>query len=51
MTIRELYAWALGEGVADYEIFIQHRDEGGCYSTRDNEVEPLIDKEEYTVTL
>ena len=51
MTIRELYNWALVENTTDFDIIIQHRDEGGCYSTVDKEIEPLINRKENTVTL
>lgn len=31
MTIKELYDWAVENGVADFDIQIQYRDGGGYY--------------------
>lgn len=31
MTIRDLYEWAVENGVEDYDIQIQYRDGGGFY--------------------
>lgn len=31
MTIKDLYEWAVKNGVEDFDIEIQHRDGGGYY--------------------
>lgn len=31
MTIKELYEWAVKNGVEDYDVEVQHRDGGGYY--------------------
>lgn len=36
MTIRDLYNWAVENGVEDFEIQIQYRDGGGYYSGTDS---------------
>ena len=57
MTILELYAWALGKGVTNYEILIQHRDGSGDCLGKDDELRIVIDenvaidRDEATVTL
>lgn len=35
MTIKDLYEWAIKNNVEDYNVRIQHRDEGGCYCGTD----------------
>lgn len=35
MTIRELYEWAKQQGIEDYDIEIQYRDDGGYYCGTD----------------
>ena len=43
MTIKELYEWAIKNGVEDYSIEIQYRDGGGYYNgtsaLREDEIE------------
>lgn len=36
MTIRELYEWAKQQGIEDYDIEIQYRDDGGYYDGTDD---------------
>lgn len=36
MTIRDLYNWAVANGIEDFEIQIQYRDDGGYYSGTDS---------------
>ena len=36
MTIRDLYNWAVENGVENFEIQIQYRDDGGYYSGTDS---------------
>lgn len=36
MTIRDLYNWAVTNGVEDFEIQIQYRDGGGYYNGTDS---------------
>lgn len=31
MSIRELYEWAVENGVEDYDLMAQHSDDGGDY--------------------
>lgn len=31
MTIKELYEWAVKEGVENYDLCVCYRDEGGCH--------------------
>ena len=38
MTINELYKWAVQNGVEDYNIEIQYRDDGGIYDGTDKEL-------------
>lgn len=46
MTIKELYLLAKGKGILDYEIQIQHGDDGGFYDgTRDIEIDIENEKE------
>lgn len=46
MTIKELYLLAKEKGILDYEIQIQHGDDGGFYDgTRDVEIDVVIDDE------
>lgn len=50
MTIKELYLLAKEKGILDYEIQIQHGDDGGIYDgTRD--VDVIIDDEDEIVVL
>lgn len=51
MTIRDLYEWAVENGVADYDIAVQYRDSGGFYSGEDTMIEPDIDKVKKEVVL
>ena len=50
MTVREFYDWAKRHDCLDYEVEIQHRDDGGYYSgtsdLRESEIE--IDREKYS---
>lgn len=32
MTIKDLYEWAVKCNIEEYELYVQYRDEGGCYS-------------------
>lgn len=46
MTIKELYLLAKEKDILDYEIQIQHGDDGGFYDgTRDVEIDVVIDDE------
>ena len=49
MTIKELYEWAVKNNCENYEVEIQHRDDGGYYSgtadLRESEIE--INREKY----
>ena len=46
MTIEELYEFAKEKDILDYEIQIQHGDDGGYYSgTRDVEINIVIEDE------
>lgn len=46
MTIKELYLLAKEKGILDYEIQIQHGDDGGIYDgTRDVEIDVIIEDE------
>lgn len=53
MTIKDLYEWAVENNVEKYELYVQYRDEGGCYSGRgyiyDGDIE--VDKLREEVTL
>lgn len=50
MKIKELYLLAKERGILDYEIQVQHGDEGGYYDgTRDIEID--IETETKTVVL
>ena len=49
MTIKDLYEWAIKNNCENYEVEIQYRDSGGCYSgtedLRESEIE--IDRDKY----
>ena len=51
MTIRDLYEWAVENGVADYDIAVQYRDSGGFYSGEDTTIEPDINSAKKEVVL
>lgn len=51
MTIRDLYEWAVENGVADYDIAVQYRDSGGFYSGEDTMIETDINKVKKEVVL
>jgi len=53
MTIKELYLLAKEKGILDYEIQIQHGDDGGIYDgTRDvMGIDVIIDDEDEIVVL
>ena len=50
MTVREFYEWAKRNDCLDFEVEIQHRDDGGYYSGTDElrESEIEIDREKYS---
>lgn len=53
MTIKDLYEWAVKNGVEDFDIEIQYRDDGGYYygSSSLNELDIEIDRLCSTVIL
>ena len=51
MTIRDLYEWAVENGVADCDIAVQYRDSGGFYSGEDTMIEPDINSAKKEVVL
>lgn len=51
MTIRDLYEWAVENGVADYDIAVQYCDSGGFYSGEDTMIEPDINSAKKEVVL
>lgn len=40
MTVKELYQWAVENGIEDAEIAVQYRDGGGYYSGIDDNISP-----------
>lgn len=51
MTIKDLYEWAVENGVVNYDIAVQYRDSGGFYSGEDTMIEPDINSAKKEVVL
>lgn len=48
MTVKELYEWAKKNNAENYDIEIQYRDGGGCYTGVDDCDDPIVSDREHT---